>query len=73
MPNRIQLSRWPMPEIREPIRTRHRSVYGETVARENESFRAGVEHAIAVLAQFDEPAADRLEAMLFVDPAEAGQ
>jgi len=56
---------------REPIPTRHTSVYNELLARENEAFRAGIEHAIAVLALTDEPAADRLEGLLFTDVATA--
>ncbi|MGK2229180.1 MAG: hypothetical protein ACI9GK_003026 [Devosia sp.] len=56
---------------REPIPTRHTSVYNEFRARENEAFRAGIEHAIAVLALTDEPAAERIESLLFTDVARA--
>lgn len=58
---------------RERINTPHGSVYNEVVTRENKAFRAGVEHAIAVLALSDEVAADRLEEQLFVDPPRAQQ
>lgn len=58
---------------REPIHTRHTSVYNEVVARQNEAFRAGVEHTIAILAQFDEPAANHLEGLLFLDAPGSSQ